>query len=216
MTGHRQFIRIALATAIVLPVTAMLMAKTSTSVFATSASATQNVTATVSAGTVNVTAPAALALGTVAPGASLTAQALGTVTWTATTGVAGTLSVAVRDLCNQAGWVSGTACPAANTIAYTGITMHSGGTMAAASDGSCVSSNNTGSTPTSTVTNSAFAGTDTTAGTTYSTAKNIASQLSSAAGCWSQAGNNVDINIPAGTASGALTNSAQIQYTITA
>lgn len=178
------------------------------------ATSNQSVTATVSAGSLNITAPATLALGGVAPGTSKTAQALGTVSWTDTLNdnTQSSVTVQATDICSGA-------CTAGTLrVPVTSMTVHNGQTVAAANDGTCLSTNNSGSAPTApaaagTTFTGYNGGTDSAPGTTLALPPvTLAQGSGTTEGCWSLAGSTIDVNFPAGLSAGSYTGT--ITYTV--
>ena len=165
---------------------------------ADSASDSQTVTADVGAGSVSITAPGTKALGTLTPGTRTSSISLGSLAYTNTldAGTDWSVTVTATDLVNTDDVVK--------VIPFSGIALTPGsvsqtgyGTVGSPSAGSV----------------GTFSGTDTTPGTTASSAVTVAAGNGGERGSWSQ-GSNVTVIVPAtlGDTSGY---SGTLEYTIT-
>lgn len=168
---------------------------------ASAATGNQTMTATTAAaGTLSITAPAAINLGgSLAPGSTVSNFALGSLSWTDTLNdsTASSVTVASTDLFASASKLD----------PFTNFTFNTGASSVGTQAG------NTGTTPTVSG-GGTLAGTDTTPGTTFSSAVALAGGSTTTEGTWSESGNTITVLVPASLVnSGAMT--ATIQYTIT-
>lgn len=159
-----------------------------------SESATQTVSVTVAAGTLAIsTVQSSVAFGTVHPGGSSGAVGVGDIDYTNTLGDGSDWSatVAATDLTGSG-----------NAIPFTALTYRPGATVSGAS----------GSDPGAQTNTAAFAGTDTTPGTTYSSPVTLLNGTKAVEGDFVQSGSTVTLQLPPNAAAGSYTGT--LQYTI--
>ncbi len=169
---------------------------------AAAASGTQVVTGATMGGVLSITAPGALALPTLVGGSPTAATNLGSVSWTDTLNdsVVSSVTLASTNLWHAAG--------AGLYIPWADFTI-------SVDPAPTAGPNNTGSAvvvpPGSPY---VLAGTATTDFATYSTPITLATASATSEGTWTQANNQIVVNVPANTTPGTAF-SATIQYTVT-
>jgi hypothetical protein len=172
------------------------------SIPAAAASGTQVVTGATTGGVLSITAPGALALPTLVGGSATVATDLGSVSWTDTLNdsIVSSVTLAATNLWHAAG--AGLYIPWADFTIHVDPNPTAGGM-------------NTGSAvvvpPGSPY---VLAGTPTTDFATYSTAITLATASATSEGTWTQANNQIVVDVPADTTPGTAF-SATIQYTVT-
>jgi hypothetical protein len=162
---------------------------------------TQTVTAQTTAGVLTISAPSAISLGTtLAPGSTVAAFALGSLSWTDTLddATASTATLAATDLYNGP----------AKFIPYANFSIGPGQAVN-------TQAGNAGSTPLAGAAGpTALTGGDTTPGTTFSDPLTLASASATTEGTWTQPDNTITVTVPANLVSSGLLT-ATVQYTIT-
>src|ERR1700726_4312453 len=169
---------------------------------AADASATQTVTATSQAGLLSIPAPGTLILPSLIGGSSTAATNLGSLTWTDTMNDAAVSSVtlAATNLWEAAG---------------AGLYIPWGRFTITVDPAPVPNANNTGAAVVVPAGSPyVLAGTPTTDFATYSTPITLATGSATSEGTWTQANNQIVVDVPANTTPGTLF-SATIQYTVT-